>query len=60
MQTPPKPPENLPLWDEDQLPERAPDILSAGERSTAQNAEAEGMVERIWNAVEERLAKLPR
>jgi hypothetical protein len=49
-QSPHKPPENLPLWDEDQI-ESAPDILSAGDRSSAQDAETEGMVERIWNAV---------
>jgi hypothetical protein len=57
MQTPHKSRENLPFWEEDRPPERAPDILSAGERANAQNAEAERMVERIWNAVKEKLTQ---
>jgi hypothetical protein len=57
MQAPHKPRENLPFWEEDRPPERPPDILSASERSNTQNAEAERMVERIWNAVKEKLTQ---
>jgi hypothetical protein len=60
MQTPPRSSETLPFWEETQRLPEVPDILSASERSTEQDADVEAMVERIWNAVEDRLPKTPK